>query len=639
LATTLKAELEISVDRTRFWTDSQTVLGWLRSPHRRYSAFVAHRVGEILDNSNLEEWKWVPGKQNVADEGTKWEGCPDVSNRWFAGPAFLLKPEEDWPAEKNRVVSTSEEEKTIQFHAHHSQKSPKFNVVQPERFSKWNRMVRAVAFVLRYVKNLRSAVNDKKKLIILKSPKKILEAVLKIRELNGDELDAAQMILIKQIQFESFQDQFKNDVITKNSKLYPLNPFLDENGVLRVKTRLDAAPAIVDEQMKRPILLDGRHPITTLMIEAVHRQFHHKNRETVVNELRQYLWIPKIRVHVNAVIRRCTLCAFQKAKPQIPQMAPLPKQRLQPFAPPFANTGVDYAGPFEVTIGRRREKRWIVVFTCLSMRALHLEVANSLDTNSCVMAIRNFTNRRGCPAQMFSDNGTNLKAGEKELKILLQDLDCDQIIAKTQKLRPGSNGIKWIFNPPAAPHFGGAWERMVRTVKECLYQVLKEKTPGDEIFRSAIIEVEATVNSRPLYYSPTEDLCDPAISPNSLLQWSLNERVPQNPDNLPNRKHWTRVQEIAFEFWTRWLKHYLPTISIRSKWFDDKKPLSVGKLVLVVDDSLKRGEWKRGIVQEVYPGRDGKIRTATVKTAKGTYLRPVSKLAVINCDLETKENA
>jgi hypothetical protein len=175
---------------------------------------------------------------------------------------------------------------------------------------------------------------------------------------------------------------------------------------------------------------------------------------------------------------------------------------------------------------------------------------------------------------------------------------------------------------------------MVRSVKDCLYAVLKERSPPEEIFRSAIIEVESTVNSRPLYYSPSDDINEPAITPNSLLRLSLVDALPQNPDDLSSRKSWTRVQEIAHEFWAKWLKNYLPTIATRSKWFDNVTPLEVGRLVLVVDDSLKRGEWKRGIVQAVHPGRDGKIRSAIVKTAKGTLMRPVAKLAVIKNEFE-----
>jgi hypothetical protein len=162
---------------------------------------------------------------------------------------------------------------------------------------------------------------------------------------------------------------------------------------------------------------------------------------------------------------------------------------------------------------------------------------------------------------------------------------------------------------------------------------MKSRTPSDEIFRSAIIEVEATVNSRPLHYTTTEDVGEPALSPNSFLHLSLNNSpLPQDPKSISSKKQWVKVQEIAHEFWTRWLQQYLPTIATRSKWFDDTKPLEVGKLVLLMDDSIKRGEWKRGIIKEVYKSHDGKIRSATVKTAKGTFLRPVSKLAVVNCE-------
>jgi hypothetical protein len=296
---------------------------------------------------------------------------------------------------------------------------------------------------------------------------------------------------------------------------------------------------------------------------------------------------------------------------------------------------MDYAGPFEVAIGRRREKRWIVVFTCLAMRAIHLEVASSLDTSSCILCIRNFMNRRGTPLEIISDNGTNLRGAEKELKLLLKELDIKRIASETQPMQPGLHNIKWRFITPTASHFGGIWERMVRCVKSSLYHVLKCKAPPDELFRSAIIEVESTVNSRPLYYTSTEDVGQPSITPNSLLQLQLNNApLPQNPQNISSRKQWVVVQRIAHEFWIKWLHQYLPTIATRSKWFDDSKPLEIGTLVLLVDDSVKRGEWRRGIVINVHKSPDGKIRSATVRTAKGTFLRPVIKLAIINCNNE-----
>jgi hypothetical protein len=92
---------------------------------------------------------------------------------------------------------------------------------------------------------------------------------------------------------------------------------------------------------------------------------------------------------------------------------------------------------------------------------------------------------------------------------------------------------------------------MVRTVKNSLYRVLKEKAPRDETFRSAIIEVETTVNSRPLNYSSTKDFCEPAISPNTILEMSNITSCPQDPKEFDSRKQWVVCQQIAYEFWKR----------------------------------------------------------------------------------------
>jgi hypothetical protein len=400
---------------------------------------------------------------------------------------------------------------------------------------------------------------------------------LEVEELNGDEICLAERIILKKCQLESYHFEIKSlmkeGVVNKTSKIYNLTPILDQESILRVNSRLDAAPAIVNEEMRQPIILNGESPITELIIDFYHRKFHHQTKETVINELRQRFWIPKIRVFVNKVINRCKRCAYLKAEPRIPQMAGLPKERMAPYNPPFSYTGFDFMGPFQVTVGRRCEKRWIAIFTCLTMRAIHLEVACSLDTSSAVMCVRNFINRRGTPLQMISDNGTNLKAAEKELRQALKELDRNRIMADTQNFEPSERHINWKFNPPAAPHFGGIWERMVRIVKQALYSALKSRKPRDETFRSAIIEVESTVNCRPLNYVSTKEINDPAITPSSLLTLSTNKMPPIDPKIFNSQKQWLISQEIAHNFWKRWLREYLPTISTRSKWYDECMPL------------------------------------------------------------------
>lgn len=194
----------------------------------------------------------------------------------------------------------------------------------------------------------------------------------------------------------------------------------------------------------------------------------------------------------------------------------------------------------------------------------------------------------------------------------------------SKKTRP-----RWTFIPPGAPHFGRSWERMIQIVKKSLYVVLKEKFPKKETLRNALIEIENLDNSRPLYYTPNNVENEEAITANHLLNGTSCQMVPL-PGKIDCRKQWRVAQSLANEFWKKWLREYLPTITRRTKWQQDADTVQIGDMVLIVDENLQRGEWKKDIISKVYPSKDGKIRSAEVKTARGTYMRPVVKLAVID---------
>ena len=172
-------------------------------------------------------------------------------------------------------------------------------------------------------------------------------------------------------------------------------------------------------------------------------------------------------------------------------MAALPLARLAYRLRPFTHCGLDYFGLMEVKIGRRREKRWAALFTCMSTRAIHIELANSLSTNSAILALKRFIARRGKPEIIYCDNGTNFRGMCNELKKVFKEFEND-------KIDNSENKIKWKFNPPSAPHMGGAWERLIRSVKTALVVILKDRAPREEVLLTALLEVEHCVNSRPL---------------------------------------------------------------------------------------------------------------------------------------------
>ncbi|XP_074027681.1 uncharacterized protein [Leptinotarsa decemlineata] len=176
-------------------------------------------------------------------------------------------------------------------------------------------------------------------------------------------------------------------------------------------------------------------------------------------------------------------------------MAPLPNSRLTSFVRPFTIVGMGYFGLMNVSVGRRHEKRYGVLFTCMSIRAVHLEMAYSLSTDLAIMAIRRLIGRRGCPKKVFYDNGTNLRRAANELKRALKDLDQNKLISNLT-----TDNIEFNFIPPSAPHMGGSWERLIRSIKTTLNVILKEKFRRDEVLQTLLIEAESIVNSRPLVH-------------------------------------------------------------------------------------------------------------------------------------------
>lgn len=237
-----------------------------------------------------------------------------------------------------------------------------------------------------------------------------------------------------------------------------MNAVTDEDGILRINGRLENADIPVCT--RRPVVLHAKHRFTQLLILHYHQKGGHHGHERIINEIRQRFHIPSVRAAVKKTGRDCQRCKIDRAQPIMPQMSQLPKVRLASFVSPFTNTGLDYCGPLSVTVARHHEKRWVALFTCLSTRAVHLEMTSSLNTDSCIMTIRRFVARRGNPVTIHSDNGTNLVGANSELRKALEELNQQQLADECT-----SRGIEWHFIPPQAPHMGGSWERLVKPVK------------------------------------------------------------------------------------------------------------------------------------------------------------------------------
>jgi hypothetical protein len=321
----------IKFNSISYWSDSQTVLNWINSDHRKFQQFVAYRIAEILEVTDPNQWRWVPSKLNVADLATKWDKTPILNHdsKWFLGPEFLINSPEEWPASK--ICDKNECEEVLRVHVTQKVDKP-YDLLNVERFSSWSRMLRSVAWAIRFltkfVETLKHRKRNKTTLNVSSLfDKQLYSKIQKIPELTAKELYDAEIFILKKIQADSFAQEIfdlkhKNSNlnskslkkgISKSSFIYTLCPWIDNEGLLRVRGRLDAVPSMSSE-FKRPIILGRDHYATLLIVRAYHNHFHHQGIETVVNEVRQKFWVPRLRAVVNKVRLSCAICRIKNAK-------------------------------------------------------------------------------------------------------------------------------------------------------------------------------------------------------------------------------------------------------------------------------------------------------------------------------------
>lgn len=314
-------------------------------------------------------------------------------------------------------------------------------------------------------------------------------------------------------------------------------------------------------------------------------------------------------------------------------MADLPLQRLRLLCPQFYSTGVDCFGPYLVKMGRRTEKRWGVIFKCLTTRAVHIELLNSMDVDAFLLALRRFIARRGRPKEILSDCGTNFRGAERELR--------EAFAAMEPQLQEqlGDYQIDFKFNPPNAPHFGGAWEREVRSIKSGLQVAVGSQSVPEDVLYTTLVEVEGILNSKPLGYVSADVADLDPITPNILLMGRRDASLPQVVYTAAGmgRRRWRYCQTLVDQFWLRFTRDYLPNLQTRQKWQRSSENLTVDSVVLIIDPSLPRAQWPIGRVVKTIVSSDGCIRTAEVKVKDRVYVRPVArliKLPVIQDDVE-----
>ena len=608
-------ELCLPISKYFFWTDSMIVLASIHNKQKRFKVFVANRLSMIHNYTDVNQWKFIQSADNPADDLSRGMTASELtsSERWLRGPKFLWQPDEMWetPAsiesESHNTPGEWEVTKANAFLTKDSAKGPSNRFI--EHFSDWNRLVKSLTWIHKFMKWRRGGKREKE------------------REIQTDEYLIAEKAVIRYVQKQNIEDYsgiVKNE-LKKSSSLYRLEPFLDEDGLIRTGGRLGNVEVGVD--FKHPYLLPRDNHVCSLILKDAHARCLHSGREHTMMESRRKFWIPKVRPMINSIIRDCVHCTRYKGNPSHQRMADLPHDRVTAGKPAFTTVGMDCFGPFTVKRGRKTDKRYGCIFTCTTTRAVHIEKLERMDADSFINALVRFMARRGCPELLRSDNGTNFRGALRELTKNMKEIQATNQVKSFLVLKT----VKWVFNPPYASHMGGVWERLIRSVRTIMSSLVHKQALDDERLDTIFCEVESVLNNRPLtpISDDTEDL--EALTPNHLVLLRPGPRgmITSSTNEDGYRKRWKHAQYVADCFWKRWIRSYLPSLQFRSKWISDGKSIKVGDVVLINDLNVLRQDWPLGRVVEVIPGRDERVRSVRLKTSTNTMIRPLSKLCLL----------
>lgn len=354
--------------------------------------------------------------------------------------------------------------------------------------------------------------------------------------------------------------------------------------MLRVGGRLKHADIPYDQ--KHPLLLPSHHRLTLLLIDYHHQRLKHPGAKVLQSWLQREWWIKSARRVIRSILRLCISCFRTRPRPLQPKMADLQKYRVSQIKP-FSIAGVDYAGPICIKehhgLRTRSIEVYICLFVCMATKALHLEMSSDLSTETFLLAFTRFSARRGPIAELHSDCGTNF-VGASRLLDPLQELTNSKHFQEKVQRQMATNNIKWYFNPPASPHFGGLWEAGVKSTKTLILRSIGVHMLTSEELYTLLTQIEATLNSRPLS-ALTDDPTDfEALTPSHFLNLAPATSLPDpslKAVPLSKLQRWRLISDLHRHFWSRWYNEYESTLQHRRKWTKDWPELCVGDLVLI----------------------------------------------------------
>ena len=453
--------------------------------------------------------------------------------------------------------------------------------------------LRVLGWMKRFVDNCRLPANERKRGYLTSA--EISQQMESLIRVNQD----------RSVELKNYTDHQKR-----------LNLTPRENGILECRGRI---------QGDFPVYLHPECVLAGKVIEYAHLRTLHGGVGLTMTEIRMKYWIPRLRQLVRSYVRKCKWCRRFNAKAfHAPVPGLLPTDRSEGDTA-FRVIGVDYAGPFKYKHGKREKKAYLLINACSLSRAIHLELLDDMTTEGFIRSLKKFIARRGRPKKIYSDNARSFQSAAKWLKNVMTSEKLQGYLAEEE--------IEWKHNLSRAPWWGGQFERLIRVVKQSLYKTVGNACLRREELEEVILDLEIHLNNRPLSYVD-DDVELPIITPNALMfgiapERSLEDDVKSFTDS-DLRKRAKYVRRCKESLWQRWRNEYVRGLREQHNMNTGTRTIqvAVGDVVTILNENKEknRAKWNLGIVDQVYPGPDGVVRSVRLRAGKSFLNRPVQKL-------------
>ncbi len=622
----------LEVEDINVCSDSQINLYRLLKHYTEYKVWTATRLKKIHEKIKPGHIWYTPSKSNSADLNTKGLSFQELmdSKLWWHGPDFVLLPTTQWqrvtikaalpdkllklelPAKSygvNLMVKTSEASRKTYNPENTSSKENEsgFNTENPvlnrilNAFESWHSTLKLTFWIM---KILNKFLRPLKRVM---SQDIIKDIVTEKQHHSVQDIKKIELWWFKQAQEQDIVPEYEKlikKVYIKNSKLSELRPTM-EQGLIRADLRTKHLAVLMNKP--KPPILPKHNDIIFKYVLHVHKSQWHAGVDHTLATIREQFWLVGGRREVQRILRRC-LC--KKPTSLYQQMAPLPALRGDQV--PWKYVSTDLFGPLIVKESPAvRKKMYGSIFVCLVTRAIHLELILDMSTQSFLYAFQKQVARKGKPDEIFSDNAKYYERADKEIKKLYKKIDWKKVQNHAESKR-----IQWHFTEPLAPWQNAASERNIQTVKKALIKSLGHACVDRSQLEVVMAEIEAMVNDRPLGVSGEST---DVITPSMLCS---GRRLGQLPDTSEKVNHtddlnkmWFYKKRLTQQFWKIWRNNYLLELGVMKKWKKSLDiPVQVGQIVQINDPNMKKHCWKNGRIEALHKGRDGQIRSATLKT-------------------------